>query len=89
MAAFFHRGFVGLLQEHPAMRSTLLALACMSLLGLTGCGTRPGERALSGGAIGAAGGAGIAAIAGGPVLGAALLGGAAGALAGVVTAPRR
>ncbi len=71
------------------MRTTLLTLTCVSLLGLTGCGNRPGERALSGGAIGAAGGAGIAAIAGGPVLGAALLGGAAGALTGIVTTPRR
>jgi len=56
---------------------------------MAGCGNRPGQRALSGGAIGAAGGAGIAAIAGGPVLGAALLGGAAGALTGIVTTPRR
>jgi len=56
---------------------------------LAGCGNRPGQRALSGGAIGAAGGAGIAAIVGGPVLGAALLGGAAGALTGIVTTPRR
>ncbi len=71
------------------MRSIFIVLACVCLLGLTGCGNRPGERALSGGAIGAAGGAGIAAIAGGPVLGAALLGGAAGALTGIVTTPRR
>ena len=71
------------------MRSVFFALACASLLGMAGCGNRPGQRALSGGAIGAAGGAGIAAIVGGPVLGAALLGGAAGALTGIVTTPRR
>jgi hypothetical protein len=71
------------------MRSTLLAIGLASLLGLTACGNQPGERALSGGAIGAAGGAGIAAVAGGPVLGGALLGGAAGALTGVATTPSR
>ena len=71
------------------MRKTLLTLSAISLLALSGCGNRPGERALSGGLIGAGLGGGIAAVAGGPVLGAAVLGGAAGALTGAVTAPRR
>ena len=68
------------------MRGIFVALACIAL---AACGNQPGERALSGGAIGAAGGAGIAAVAGGPVLGGALLGGAAGALTGIVTTPHR
>jgi osmotically inducible lipoprotein OsmB len=57
----------------------------LSLLALTACGTRPGERAVSGAGIGAATGAVAGAILGGPVLGAALLGGAVGAATGAVT----
>jgi len=79
----------GPFEEIKTMPRLFLALSCATILALAGCGNQPGERALSGGAIGAAGGAGIAAIAGGPVLGGALLGGAAGALTGAVTSPRR
>ncbi len=59
----------------------------MGVLALAGCSgmTRTQQRALSGGAIGAAAGAGIAAIAGGPVLLGGLLGGAGGAVIGAVT----
>lgn len=65
------------------------ALAIVVLLGAEGCSsmTTQQQRALSGGAIGAAGAAGIAYIAGGPVLGAALLGGAAGTAVGALTSP--
>lgn len=58
-------------------------------LALAGCGERPGERALSGGGLGAAGGAGVAALTGGSLLGGALIGGAAGAVAGAATSPNQ
>ena len=57
------------------------------MLGLAGCGNTPGQRAVSGGMLGAGAGAGIAAIAGGPVPGAALVGAAGGAITGAVTTP--
>jgi len=61
-----------------------IALSAM-LLGLTGCGYSPGQRALSGGAIGAGTGAIIGAATGlGPGTG-ALIGGGAGALTGATT----
>jgi hypothetical protein len=64
-----------------AIRITLAAM----LLGLAGCGYSPGDRALSGGLIGAGAGAGIAALTGGaPLIGAAI-GGGVGALGGAVT----
>jgi len=62
----------------------LIALGC----GLAGCGQRPGERALTGGAIGAGGGAVGAALLGANPVAGALIGGGAGALAGAVTSPR-
>jgi hypothetical protein len=77
------------------MRPIAIVLAMsLILIGGTGCSDmkRWEQRALSGGAIGAAAGGGIAYVAGGPVLGAALLGGAAGAAIGGLTtdnAPHR
>jgi hypothetical protein len=63
------------------------AVVAAVLVGLAGCGYRPSDRALSGGLIGAGGGAAIAGITGGnPGVG-ALIGGAAGALGGAVTSP--
>ena len=54
-------------------------------LSLMGCGYSPGDRAASGGLIGAGSGAAIAAITGGsPLLGAAI-GGGIGAIGGAVT----
>jgi hypothetical protein len=66
-----------------------VVLLSVALLSTSACSNMnaQAQRALSGGAIGAAGGAGIAYIAGGPVLGAALLGGAAGAAVGALTTP--
>jgi osmotically inducible lipoprotein OsmB len=62
--------------------SSLLVLLCITI-GCSGMSPQQ-QRALSGGAIGAAGGAGVAAITGGsPVLGAAI-GGGAGALLGAI-----
>src|SRR5262249_45312413 len=63
-------------------------LLAISLLALAACGTTPGERAVTGGLIGAGAGAGAGAIVGGSPLAGALLGGGAGALTGALTAPR-
>ena len=60
-------------------------LVAVLALSLAGCGYSPGDRALSGGLLGAAGGAGIAALTGGAPLVGAAIGGGAGALAGAVT----
>jgi hypothetical protein len=68
--------------------ATMIVLASLGAA-LAGCGRTEGQRAASGGLIGAGAGAGIAAVAGGPVLGAALLGGAVGAGTGALTAPDR
>jgi hypothetical protein len=64
--------------------SKLLVLAVL-VLGLAGCGYNRGDRALSGGLLGAAGGAGIAALTGGAPLVGAAVGGAVGAVGGAVT----
>ncbi|OYV41847.1 MAG: hypothetical protein B7Z75_14755 [Acidocella sp. 20-57-95] len=64
---------------------TMPVLLALSLTTLAGCGDTPGHRALTGGAIGAAGGAIIGSATG---LGAgtgALLGAGAGALTGAAT----
>jgi len=53
---------------------------------LAGCGESPGCRALTGGAMGAAGGAALGAIGGNPALG-AIAGGATGAAVGGLTSP--
>ena len=57
------------------------------VLGLSGCGYSRGDRAVSGGLIGAGGGAVIGAMVGSPLAGAAI-GGAGGALAGAAISPR-
>ena len=54
-------------------------------LGLAGCGYSRGDRALSGGLIGAGGGAAVAAVTGGSPLVGAAIGGGAGALGGALT----
>jgi osmotically inducible lipoprotein OsmB len=54
-------------------------------LSLAGCGYDRGDRALSGGLIGAGGGAAIAGITGGNPLVGAAIGGGAGALGGALT----
>lgn len=68
-------------------RMVVVAGLAAATLGLAACGTQPGERALSGGAIGAGTGAAAGAIAGSPATG-ALIGGAIGAIGGAVTSPR-
>lgn len=57
-------------------------------VGLTGCGYSRGDRAASGGLLGAAGGAGVAALTGGSPLVGAAVGGAAGAVGGAATSGR-
>ncbi|HET6197515.1 MAG TPA: hypothetical protein VFE12_17270 [Acetobacteraceae bacterium] len=64
--------------------STCLILLPLSLA-LAGCGYNRGDRALSGGLIGAGGGAAIAAVTGGSPLVGAAVGGGAGALGGALT----
>lgn len=64
-----------------AMGVVLVPLA----LGLAGCGYNRGDRAVSGGLIGAGGGAAIAAVTGGSPLVGAAIGGGAGALGGALT----
>jgi osmotically inducible lipoprotein OsmB len=56
-------------------------------VGLAGCGHTPGDRAASGGLMGAGAGAAIAAATGGAPLVGALVGGAVGAGAGALTSP--
>jgi osmotically inducible lipoprotein OsmB len=64
--------------------ATSLVLATLTL-GLAACGYSPGDRAASGGLIGAGGGAAIAAITGGNPLVGAAIGAGAGAIGGAVT----
>lgn len=60
-------------------------LAAVLTLGLAGCGSAPGERALSGAGIGAAVGAGAAAVTGGDVSTGAIVGAGVGAATGAAT----
>jgi osmotically inducible lipoprotein OsmB len=62
----------------------LMGLGC----GLSGCGDRPGERAVTGGLIGAGAGALVVGATGGDPATGALIGGGIGVLGGAVTAPR-
>ena len=57
-------------------------------LALSGCGRTPGDRAVSGGLLGAGGGAAIGALTGGSPLTGALIGGGLGAAGGALTSPR-
>lgn len=70
------------------MRTTKLALLLLAGLGLGACGHRTGDRAVSGGLLGAGAGAGISALTGGSVGTGALIGGAAGAAGGALTSGR-
>ncbi|PMR69558.1 hypothetical protein CR158_10575 [Halomonas heilongjiangensis] len=70
--------------SHMRMLSIGL-LAGLLALGLTGCGTTTGERALSGAGVGAAIGGGAAAMTGGSITRGAVIGGGLGAAAGAAT----
>jgi len=65
-----------------------LGICAALALGTAACGDTPGERALTGGAIGAGGGAVVGAAAGNPVAG-AVVGGLGGAAVGAATTPRQ
>jgi hypothetical protein len=67
-----------------SLRSLAVPAALCLCVGLSGCGTTPGDRAVSGGLLGAGTGAVIGSIAGGAGQG-ALIGGIGGALIGAVT----
>lgn len=68
------------------MKKYLIQFGSLTLAAtlLVACGDKPGERALSGGAIGAGAGAITGAVFGNPAAG-ALVGGAAGAITGAAT----
>jgi hypothetical protein len=59
-------------------------LTCV-VISLAGCGYSTGDRAVSGGLLGAGGGAAVGALTGGSPLTGAAIGGAAGALGGALT----
>ena len=67
------------------MRKTTLSLLTLAALGLGACGYSTGDRAISGGLLGAGAGAGVSALTGGSVGTGALIGGAAGAAGGALT----
>ena len=69
-------------------RKLMLAVVFSGLaVGLAGCGGDPVTRALTGGALGAGAGAGIAAVTHGNIGTGALIGGGIGAVGGAVTSP--
>lgn len=70
-------------------RVLLTCFLAIAVLGTSACSNmdRQTQRALSGGAIGAAGGLAISAVAGGGLLTGALVGAGAGAVIGAVTSP--
>ncbi len=57
-------------------------------LALAACGNSPGDRAVSGGLLGAGAGAAVSGLAGGGLGAGALIGGALGAVGGAATSPR-
>lgn len=72
------------------MRLHIKIVTSVFLCGLlAACGNTTGQRAISGGAIGAGGGAALGAITGGDVGTGALIGGAAGAATGALTNKRQ
>lgn len=70
------------------MRRAPIAVLTGAALLTAACGYTPGERALTGGAIGAGTGAILSDSTGGDPVGGAIIGGIAGAAIGAVTAPR-
>ncbi len=70
------------------MRTRILLFLATAGLALAGCGYSTGDRAVSGGLLGAGAGAGIGALTGGNAGAGALIGGAAGAAGGALTSGR-
>lgn len=71
------------------MQSIKLALMAATLLSVAACGDTWGQRAVTGGAIGAGSGAIVGASTGIGILPGALVGGAVGAGVGAATTPQR
>ena len=69
-----------------SVKSVAAAAVLMTTVALSACGTTPGDRAVSGGLLGAGAGAAIGSLSGNAGTG-ALIGGAAGAVTGAVTDP--
>ena len=69
-----------------SLRKLMYCAVAIGGLALSACGTTPGERAVSGGLIGAGAGAAIGAATGNPAAG-AVIGGVSGAVVGAVTDP--
>jgi Flp pilus assembly protein TadD len=70
------------------LRISSLAVCAALALGTAACGDTPGQRALTGGAIGAGGGALVGAATGNVAAG-AIVGGLGGAAIGAATTPNR
>jgi osmotically inducible lipoprotein OsmB len=88
IATIFGRRRSAGVQEGHAMTKSLIGLALAALLA-TACGDTWGQRAVTGGAIGAGSGAVVGAATGmGPLTG-AVVGGAVGAGVGAATTPKR
>ncbi len=86
---FIQGSYIGIFHtKGDAMRKPIGAALVIIALTLSGCGTRPADRVLSGAGIGAAAGAVFGALAGAPATGAAI-GAAVGGVAGGVTSPSR
>ena len=73
-------------KEAERMKSLVIGAVLASALALTACGTNPGDRAVSGGLLGAGAGAAIGAATGNPAAGAAI-GAVSGAAIGALTDP--
>jgi osmotically inducible lipoprotein OsmB len=71
------------------MQTIKLILMTTVLLSATACGNTWGERAVTGGAIGAGSGAAIGSVTGVGILPGAIVGGAVGAGLGAATTPER
>ena len=71
------------------MHTIKLILMTTVLLSVTACGNTWGQRAVTGGAIGAGSGAAIGAVTGVGILPGAIVGGAVGAGVGAATTPER
>jgi osmotically inducible lipoprotein OsmB len=70
------------------MRKTSLGLLTAATMILGACGYSTGDRAISGGLLGAGAGAGVGAVTGGGVGTGALIGGGVGAAGGALTSGR-
>ena len=73
--------------RNTTMKTGATAAVLATALALAGCGTTPGDRAVSGGLLGAGGGAAIGSLYGDAGKG-AVIGGVGGAALGALTTPR-